>query len=255
MPEPNETIVESEEDQGTNPNPEETEDSGEGNQSNKGGEGAGEGGEAPQTLKVGEKEYTPKEIEDLEKKGRDYDSLLPDYTQKSQKLSEFEKQGQKKVEEIEEEKPPYYDPDWKPKDYKELSAALKMAEERGEKRALTALQKLDENKQQAKTQLEDFIKDVKTKDAEFDEQDFYDFASKHDFTVNSVKELKSIYSVYKESVKPANKPADGAKPRKDAVGGKPSGGSNKSFAYPTEKIRGGGSASEIISDAFKNFKK
>ena len=46
----------------------------------------------PQPIKVGDKEYTPDQLMEIEKKATHYEALLPDYTRKSQRLSELEKQ-------------------------------------------------------------------------------------------------------------------------------------------------------------------
>src|SRR3990167_2703520 len=72
-----------------------------------------EGGEdAPQTFKVGDKEYTAEQFEEFEKKAQSYDALLPDYTRKSQELA-----GLKKGQEL--PKTPFEDQNYKPNSYNE----------------------------------------------------------------------------------------------------------------------------------------
>ena len=67
--------------------------------------------DASQPVKIGEKEYTPEQIAEIEKKASGYDTLLPDYTRKSQKLAEFEK-GQ--PEQTSPEEPFYRKEGWQP---------------------------------------------------------------------------------------------------------------------------------------------
>lgn len=217
------------------------------------GEGKGEGGQAPQPVKIGEKEYTPEQLADLVKKGQDYDSLLPDYTRKSQRLADIDK-GQKGEPEPAEEKPPYHDPNWVPKSYKELAEAIKMAEERGEQKAIAHLQKMDANKAEAVKLVDDFVEGVKAKDSEFDDKDFYDFVAKHKLPANSINDLQAAYSVYAEVRTTEAKIPKGEKGRKDFVS-KPGGGKGTPYSASDKEIRGSGSVFDAAMDAFHRLKK
>jgi len=66
-------------------------------QSNQGATGqgsgsTGDGAAEPKAIKIGDIELSPEELLAVVKKSRDYDSLLPDYTRKTQRLSQLEDQ-------------------------------------------------------------------------------------------------------------------------------------------------------------------
>ena len=222
--------------------------------SEEGDEDKGEGGETPQTVKVGDKEYTLDQLAELEKKGRDYDALLPDYTRKSQRLADIDK-GQEGEQKPPEEKPPYHDPNWVPKSYQELAQAIKMAEERGEKKALEALQSMVTQRAEAKQQVDEFVEKMKAKDSVFDEQDYFDYIARHSLTITSAKDLDAAYSAYKEARDIGGAPQKGApKARKDSVSA-PGAGKGTPFAVPDKEIRQSGSIFEAAMDAFHKLKK
>src|SRR3990167_2050666 len=166
---------------------------------NPGEEGQGDEGqgESQQSIKIGEQEYTPEQLNEIVKKSTDYDSLLPEFTRRSQRLSELENNNNK-PNEPKEEDPPYYDPNWQPKTYAELANAIKMAEDRGETRALQKLQQMESQKTEARQQLDNFISGVKTKDKGFNEDDFYGFATKHKFPISTINDLEAVYSAYSD---------------------------------------------------------
>jgi len=240
---------------------------GELNELNKGPELGGEGkpaegeggkgeGDAPETFNVGGKEYTAEQIEKMEKKGIAYDQLLPEFTKKSQRLSELDKADKKVTDPVD---PPYYDPEWVPKTYKELGAAIKMAEKRGEEKALAHLKGIETQRTEAKDSVDNFVKETKTKDKFFDESDFFEYIQRHKITVKSADDLGSVYSTYKEARDAGAEGADKARKkillrRKDTVGG-PGGGKGTGFHVPIQKLRQSGSAQEAASEAFKNLKK
>lgn len=222
--------------------------------SDEGEEGEGEGGQASQTIKVGDKEYTPDQLLEIEKKSRDYDALLPDYTRKSQRLAEIDSKGQEKPEQPEEE-PSYYDPNWVPKDYKELAQAIRTAEDRGEKRALAVLQGMETQRAEAKQQVDDFVEKMKDKDSVFDEQDYFDYIARHSLTINSLKDLDSAYSAYKEVRDAGGAPKKGElKVRKDSVSA-PGAGKGTLYSVSDQQIRKSGSIYEAAMDAYNKLKK
>lgn len=204
--------------------------------------------EAPQVYKVGEKEYTAEQIGDLEKDSESYKHLQTDYTQKSQKLAEYEKANKPEADDT----PAFMKPDWKPKDYQDLGQAIKQAAELGEKNALAKLQAQRDEQDQAKTELDNFIGEVKKTDKGFIEDDFYKHAKKHGFSIKTVDDLKGIYSSYKEVQKARTQGEDDAlknKGKRDgiAVAGPKGGKSEGGLTY--KQIR----ASNGVRDAVSRY--
>lgn len=249
------------EDEGSNdqdPNPqgnEGSEDDG-GDQS-----GGTNGGQEPvATIRVGDKEYTPDQLAEMATKAGQYDQLLPDYTQKSQRLSEIEKaagHGETGPNSKQDEnKAPYEDPNWKPKDFGELAAALKLAEERGATAAITRLQEQQKAAEQevadAKKTVDDFVAGVKTKDKDFDEKDFFDYALRHKFPIKTAEDLQAVYSAYAELPAAAKAGEErgrrGRQARQDNVN-QPGGGSGKGVDYSDINARGGSLLDKAL-DAF-----
>ena len=225
-----------------------------GEPSEEGSEGEGEGGQASQPIKIGDKEYTPEQLTEIVKKGQDYDSLLPDYTRKSQKLAEFEDKGQEGKPKQPEEKPFYEKEGWIPKSYPELQKAIISAREGGKQEALKHLEQMEIGKAEAIKQVDDFIGSVKEKDSEFDDKDFYDFVAKHKLPANSINDLKAAYSVYTEVRTGRTKIPKEDKTRNDSVSG-PSGGKGTSYTVPYKSIRKSGSVHEAAMDAYDKIKK
>lgn len=246
------------EDKGAGASPEEPETpeegQGEGGQSPE--EGGGEGEEdTPQTLKVGDKEYTPEQIEALEKKASGYEALLPEFTKKSQRLAELEGDDGNKSrngQESPEEKPFYEEEGWKPKNYGDLQKALMLASKLGEKKALEKLEEMKTDTQQAKEIVDNFVTETKAKDNQFDDKDFFDYVSQHKLKVGSIEDLRSVYSAYKDRRDAGDgKPAGDKKP--DTVAG-PKGGGGSKFSVPMKEIRQSGSASEAVKNALDKNK-
>lgn len=225
-------------------------------QGGQGGAGEGEGG-TPQTIKVGDKEYTPDQLKDFEKKASDYDSLLPEFTKKSQRLSELE--NKTKSNDTKQDDPaPYDDPNWQPESYADLAKAIKMAEERGQKRTLEKLQEMESKREEAKNQVDNFIGGIKAKDKTFNEDDFYQFATKHKFPINTIQDLNAVYSAYADlhtTVKATEERLKGEKEKrgKDTVAGN-KGGTGAGFSTPYAKIRSAGSAVDAVRDALQGSK-
>ena len=244
------------EDQGDPIDPE-GQDNGEGSQS-EGDNGEGEGGEEtpPETFKVGEKEYTADQIKEMEKDSKAYKGLLPDYTIKSQRLAELEK-GPKKDKPPPEE-PFYLKKGWVPKDYGELQEALRDARESGNKAAIKAVEQAETKKATAAKQIDDFVVEVKEGDKEFDEDDFFEYAQKHKFPINSLDSLRSIYSSYKEVRDAGGEGAKKAKEnllkrKEDTISG-PKGGGKGGFHVPMKELRQSGSAVEAVQRALEKSK-
>ena len=218
-----------------------------------GDEDKGKGEEASQPVKIGDKEYTPEKLAELVKKSDDYDSLLPDYTRKSQRLADIDKGQEGKPDKL-EEKPFYEKEGWVPKDYGELQRAIISARDGGKQEALKALQNLETTRTEAVKQVDDFVTGVKEKDSEFDDNDFYDYIARHNLPANSINYLKAAYSVYKEVRTAEAKAPKGDKVRKDSVSG-PSGGKGTPYSASDKFIRGSGSAFDAAMDAFHKLKK
>lgn len=248
------------EDKGAGTNPAEGEELDEGQE--EGGqspeEGGGEGGkDTPQTLKVGEKEYTPDQVKELEKKASAYGALLPEFTKKSQELSELkggDGNKSRKGQDPPEETPFYEKEGWKPKDYGELQKALMLASKLGEKKALAKLEEMQTDSQQAKKIVDDFVTKTKATDSQFDDKDFFDYVNQHKLKVGSIEDLKSVYSAYKDRRDAGeSKPGEGKK-KEDTVAG-PKGGGGSKFSVPMKDIRRSGSASEAVKNALDKNKK
>jgi len=156
----------------------------------KGGEGA------PENVKIGDKEYTVDQVTGFIKKATDYDALLPEFTKKSQALAALT--GGKDLAEP-QDLPSFLKPGWKPKDFTELGAALKEAVEWGEKRSQKATEKKSVQAQEAKQQVDAFVAEIQKSDKEFDDQEFFQYIERHHSRVDTVDDLKSEYSKYREA--------------------------------------------------------
>ena len=221
-----------------------------------------EGGEGtedtdPETFKIGDKEYTAEQIEEMDKNSESYKELLPEFTVKSQRLSELEKKGQEKAEESPEE-PFYLKKGWKPKDYDELQDALRDARASGSKEALRIIEKVKTDEEAARGKVDNFISATKQIDKEFDEEDFYEYAQKHRFPLTSIESLKSIYSSYKEKREAGGEAAKKAKEnllkRKEETIAGPKGGTKGGFHIDMGELRKSGSAVEAIQNALDKNK-
>lgn len=201
-------------------------DEGQGGEGGKGQpEGQGKEPETPQekvyTLPTGERLTSDQVFEK-------YGLLQKDYTQKSMKLSEFEKANQKG-----EDVPPWErDPNWQPKTVKELmDHAVSEAERRilgkqeAERQAYTEAQRLLDEQEKA----------IKTEDPKADMDALYEFATKRDGQGNLIfRDLSSAWHVWKDMTERerqaeqrtlknlenrANSPAAGSKGGAGAQGG------------------------------------
>lgn len=160
----------------------------------------GGAGDDTQKVKIGDEEYTPEQLTDIVKKGKSYDELLPDYTKKSQKLSEIEKNLKGSETKEEKDVPIYRREGWKPKTVEEIVEAIKQAEENGEKKTLATLEAQRTQMEERTKALDDFYGEVMKSDKDFDEADFSNFVLEHTKEKEDVSlaDIKSFYSVYKE---------------------------------------------------------
>lgn len=226
---------------------------GEGNEGGKPSDGDGGGDADNEPVTIGEKEYTPKQVAELEKKATGYDALLPDYTQKSQKLSELEKDKGSKGEpgQDQEQQPAYRDPNWKPKSLEELRQAMIQAEEIGVKKATAKAQEREEATETVKKQVDDFVDQVKQDNKEFDENDFFEYATKHKFPLKTIEDLKSVHSSYsslQEAYKAGEQSGVKNKLIRDKAGVSKPGAGGQQGSVDFGKIRKAGSAFEAVQD-------
>ncbi len=168
------------------------EDDGGGKPSDKGEEGA----QDSTSVKIGDKEYTPEQLTGYIQKATDYDNLLPDYTKKSQALAAL--LGGKQPE-SQEDLPSFLKEGWKPKNFIELGAALKEAVEWGEKRSAKATETKTQQTKEAKEQTDNFVKEVLKSDKDFDQKEFFQYIVRHKIAVNTLDDLKAVYSTYSEA--------------------------------------------------------
>ncbi len=218
-----------------------------------GGDGKGMG-EAPQLIKVGDKFYTAEQIEEMRKDSTNYRELLPEFTRRSQKLSELEG-GKGPKEQKPEEVPFYLQEGWQPKSYEELQKALRLASEIGEKKAIAKLEEMQSRQEEAKTIVDNFVSETKKSDREFDEDDFFSYVQRHKIPIKEPSDLNSAYSQYKEvrdmRIKipktPEKKPADGV--------GAPADGKGSGFHVPMSQLRSSGSIQDAAADALSKLKK
>jgi len=214
-----------------------------------GGEGDPQGaGGAPQTVKIGDKELTLDQVAELEKKASDYDALLPEFTKKSQRLSEFEKLN-KTEQNPDADKPFYMQKGWKPQTYEELQQALVLAEERGLKRAIDTIDGRETTKAEAKKQWDGFVDETTKADKSFDKNAFAQFVVRHNLPITGIDAMKSAYGVYKEVIDAklgkGGKPAGQASPV-----GAPKGGQPAPAGIPYQQIHGSRSALDLIQGMF-----
>jgi len=210
-------------------------------------------GDAPKSVKIGDKEYTSEQVADLEKKASGYDALLPEFTQKSQKLAEFEKASKPQEEDL----PSYKREGWEPKTMPELAKAIEEAEERGMSRALGTLEARQAEATKVKQEVDDFVADIKKSDKEFDDQDFFSYAAKHKFPVKTLEDLRAVYSSYDELQKVADnseeKGRKGKERRRDKVNSS-AGGKDEGINFTDIRVQGK-SILDTAMDAFDRLKK
>jgi len=164
---------------------------------NAGGSPADKGGEgAPEPVKIGDKEYTPEQLTDYIKKATDYDALLPEFTKKSQALAAL--LGEKSNE-SQEDLPSFLKPGWKPKDFAELGSALKEAADFGEKKARQAMEEKSVQAVEAKKAVDAFVAEVVKSNKDFDQEEFFQYVQRHSIRVDTIDDLKSVYSAYEEA--------------------------------------------------------
>ena len=210
-------------------------------------EPGGEGTQEETPIKIGDKEYTPKQLTEFIQKSVDYDALLPDYTRKAQALATLA--GGKNLDTPQEDLPSFLKEGWKPKNFSELGSAIKEAVEWGEKRSQKAQETKTLEAAESKKQVDEFVVEVRKSDKEFDDKEFFQYIARHKAVVRTVDDLRSAYSSYSE----AN--ADGklaerrallnkVKRAEDSVS-KPASGADK-LPYDANKIRTDGG---IIVDA------
>ena len=158
-----------------------------------------------------------------------------------------------------QEEPSYRKEGWEPQDYGELRKAIITAEERGEKKALEVLEQREQKQQQAKEQIDNFVAETKGTDKEFNETDFFKYTQEHSFKVNTIDELKSVYSAYKEvrnaRIQGEQNAAKNIQKRKQDVVSGPKSGEGTPYSVPSDKIRGSGSAYDAVMDAYHKIKK
>lgn len=220
----------------------------------------GDGGQPAdeQKVKIGEKEYTTEELTQAIKEANDYKALLPEFTKKSQALAAFVG-GKDKTPGKEEETPSFLKPEWKPKNYQELGQAMREAVEWGEKRSVARSEQSEKEAQEAKTQVDNFVTEVKKVDKEFDEKDFFKYVHRHKLNVNTVDDLKATYSVYAEANidgKLAERLALANKTKRasDSVS-KPGSSGAGNLPFDVNALRvGGGSILDKAKEAFNKIK-
>ncbi len=218
-----------------------------------GGDGKG-AGETPQLIKVGDKFYTAEQIEEMGKDSKNYRELLPEFTRRSQRLSELES-GKGQKEQKPEDTPFYMVEGWQPKSYEELQKALVLATQIGEKKAIARLEEMQTRQEEAKTIVDNFVAETKKSDREFDEDDFFTYVQRHKIPIKETSDLSSAYSQYKEvrdtKAKlprvPEKKPADGV--------GAPADGKGTGFHVPMSQLRASGSVQDAAADALSKLKK
>ena len=210
-----------------------------------------------QKVKIGEKEFTTEELTQAIKNAEDYKALLPEFTKKSQALAAL--LGGKEPSKDEEELPSFLKPEWKPKSYQELGQAMKEAVEWGEKRATKQTEESVKQAAEAKTQVDNFVTEVKKSDKDFDDKDFFKYVQRHGYVVNTPAELKSIYSAYKEANidgKLAERLALANKTKRalDSVS-KPNSSGETNLPFDTNELRiRGGSIFDKAKEAFSKMK-
>lgn len=195
-----------------------------------------------------ESTLTPEEIANLQEKGRAYDALLPEFTRRSQKLSDLEGKGNEPKPE--EKLPAYHDPNWKPKDYNDLRTAIVQAEEAGETRALKKLEAKESVMKEAQQQLDNFVSGAKSKDKTFDEDAFYKYAAKHKFPLDTIDDLHAVLSAYNESPSPKK----GTKEGDERINSGGSHGSGSGPDFTDLRVRGG-DIHDVAHEAYSRTKR
>ena len=156
-----------------------------------------------------------------------------------------------------EELPPYAKDDWNPKTAKDIADAIRIAEFRGEKKVLEKLQEIENEKKEAQEQVDSFVEEVKSQNKECNEKDFFSFAVKHNFPVNSIDDLKAIYSVYKDvgdsKEKIEKKTRDNVLKRKGDTVSQGKGGKDDGFSVPFSQVRQR-STYDLVRDALGKLK-
>lgn len=162
-----------------------------------GGQPAGEGkGElTPQTYKLpdGRELSADKVVEE-------YNNLLKDYTQKSQKLSTYEKNLESEnvppgVNDGRED--PWADPSYVPKDWNELFSEVERRLSAKSEAERQAQIKLEEERKQINTQIDTAVGKIKETDKELDENDMFAYAAEQSKKGVQYTTVEGLYEHYK----------------------------------------------------------
>lgn len=150
--------------------------------------------------------------------------------------------------------PSYRRKDWKPENISDIQTAIIEAEEVGARRAQDARSKEHTDADAITTQVNDFIKEVEGADKEFNKDEFYTYATTHNFPMNSVADLRSIYSSFVELRNATSEAGKTAIKNKEKRGetpvGQPNAGGGESQGIPYSQIQEAGSATDLVNAHF-----
>ena len=123
---------------------------------------------------------------------------------------------------------------------------------------MARLQEMQGQAEAVKQQVDDFVDEVKKSDPDFDDQDFFKYATKHKFPLKTVGDLQAVLSSYKDFQEAAAKGEERGRKGKDTRSGdrvnKPSGGDQKGPNL-TDIRTGGGSIIDKAMEGLQRIKK
>jgi len=214
----------------------------------------GEGEPKGELVKIGDKEYTVDQLTKSLENSSKYDELLPEFTKKSQLLAIA--LGNKDPEQ--EGLPAMLKEGWKPKTFQELSGDIKDLAEYKEKQGKDATEAQVKKTEDAKKQVDSFVEEIKKKDKDFDDKDFFGYIDRHKITVKTPNDLKSVYSTYSEANidgKAAVRVALANKAKRAADGVSTPSSEGGKLPYDPQKLRTSGlSIVDAAKEALSKFK-
>ena len=158
-----------------------------------------------------------------------------------------------------EDLPVELQPGWQPKSMEELQQGLKNIYVHASQKAVQSIEEKQKTEQQARQQaqeqLDSFVSEVKGADPNFNEKDFFGYASKNNFSLNSIDDLRSVYGAYVDRQRAVRQAQKSANENKNARSGIPvsqpggQGGDGNGVSYG--QIRNAHSAHDLALDMLK----
>lgn len=150
--------------------------------------------------------------------------------------------------------PPALREGWAPKNVQELQQGIREAAEYGAKIALKTISQQSQAAQEAEQQVQSFVDEVKGADPDFNETEFFAYATKYRFPLNTIQDLRSVYVNYvdrQREIRTAEaRGAKGREQRREPVN-VPGAGPGTGPKVPFSRISKAASAQDLVHDMLR----